>query len=166
LGFETRGIFLFITYKHQHIYASSCKMNDDGVTIPHTYRVEIVEEGIFGPDILERLPHHIIVFTDHSTPPHSPVARPHRHGPQPHSGIPLPNPEFFALHRSIAHVLHMSGAGEAIDLTFKRFQDKGHAFPLRKIRDADTLAASLAALDMATSLASLGSGNATQSLGD
>jgi hypothetical protein len=128
--------------------------------------VEIVKEDIFGPHMPEKLLHHIVAFADHSTPPPSPVARPRRHAPQPHPGIPLPNPEYFALHRAIAHVLHMSGAGEAIDLTFKRFQDKGHAIPSHKIRDADALAASLAALDMETSLASLGLGNTTQSLGD
>jgi hypothetical protein len=39
---------------------------------------------------------------------------------QQHEGIPLPNPHYLRIHSTLAGVLHMSGAGEEIDLVIER----------------------------------------------
>ncbi|OBZ70793.1 hypothetical protein A0H81_09242 [Grifola frondosa] len=59
-------------------------------------------------------------FTDHS-----------RHG------IPLPNPKFIAIQAAIAHVLHLSGAGEVIDAVIDRFFRDG-VVPAGRITDMMT----------------------------
>ncbi|KAG2753627.1 hypothetical protein P692DRAFT_20903204, partial [Suillus brevipes Sb2] len=41
------------------------------------------------------------------------------------TGIQLPSPTFIALHAAVAHVLHLSGAGEVIDKVYDAFSDGG-----------------------------------------
>lgn len=56
---------------------------------------------------------------------------------KPQYSVPVPNPEFIALHCVIAHVLHMSGAGDVIDLAMHCFFPQG---PPVKAMDTDSLA--------------------------
>jgi len=51
----------------------------------------------------------------------------------------LPDPELITLHHALSHILHMSGAGEAITLTFDRSSSAGTPVPSDKIRNADDL---------------------------
>jgi hypothetical protein len=41
------------------------------------------------------------------------------------TGIQLPSPTFIALHAAVAHVLHLSGAGEVIDKVYDAFSGGG-----------------------------------------
>ena len=36
-------------------------------------------------------------------------------------GVPVPNPKYIKLHGAVARILHLSGAGEAIDAIMDRF---------------------------------------------
>ena len=56
------------------------------------------------------------------------------------SAFPVPNAQFLALHAALAQVLHMSGAGQAIDLYIDRTSQHGPAVPSAKIRHGDELA--------------------------
>lgn len=39
--------------------------------------------------------------------------------------IDTPSPRLLAIHRAIAHILHLSGAGEYIDRILRDFEEKG-----------------------------------------
>ena len=65
--------------------------------------------------------------------------------PRPQPGVSLPNPELIALHRAMANVLHVSGAGETIGLAMDRIFPSG--IPT-KAMDADSLALQLSVLHL------------------
>jgi len=60
----------------------------------------------------------------------------------------LPDPDLIALHHALCHVLHMSGAGEAITLSFDRSSSAGTPVPSDKIRNADDLVLLLSSMHL------------------
>ena len=68
--------------------------------VPNQYRT--VGVGNRAPPGRDR----VITFLDHS-----------REG----YGVPVPNPKYIELHSAVARILHLSGAGEAIDAIMDRF---------------------------------------------
>ncbi|OBZ67865.1 hypothetical protein A0H81_12270 [Grifola frondosa] len=64
-------------------------------------------------------------------------------------GTPLPNPKFIAIHAAIAHVLHLSGAGEVIDAVIDRFFENG-VVPADRVADDDDMALRMSLLDIDT----------------
>ncbi|KAF8586129.1 hypothetical protein K439DRAFT_1659900 [Ramaria rubella] len=97
-------------------------------TIPNTYRVKL-----FRGDAIPWPHNKVITFKNHE-PPEGLLKVP---SPKTH---PLPNPSFLALHAALAQVLHMSGAGEVIDLYMDRLSKDRHGVPSDKIRHGDELA--------------------------
>jgi hypothetical protein len=83
---------------------------------PNTYKVKQIVPGY-----LLALPDETIIFRDNSA-----------------RGQALPNPKFIALHAALAQILHLSGAGEVIDLVMDRYSKDGPKVPSgSKIRGPD-----------------------------
>ena len=122
---------------------------------PHlnTYEIKVLRGNPPGidPDAQK-----IVVFEDHS----------HKHDREPlpldHSpgsgngraerrGVSLPDPQFINIHAAVAHILHLSGAADFIDLVTREFGDD---FPRllrpkdKNMEDLDLLAVTFAALDL------------------
>ncbi|KAF8579242.1 hypothetical protein K439DRAFT_410927 [Ramaria rubella] len=97
-------------------------------TLPNTYRVKL-----FRNDVMLLPYNKIITFKNHE-PLEGLLKVP---SPKTH---PLPNPSFLVLHAALAQVLHMSGAGELIDLYMDRLSKDRHGVPSDKIRHGDELA--------------------------
>ena len=64
------------------------------------------------------------------------------------NGAPLSNPELIAFHHAVAHVLHVSGAGDAIDLSMHRLFPPGSI----KTMNADELVLRLSGLELMNSM--------------
>ena len=60
----------------------------------------------------------------------------------------LPDPDLIALHHALSHILHMSGAGEAIRHSFYHLSCEGTPVPSRKIRNADDLSLLLSCMQL------------------
>ena len=124
---------------------------------PHlnTYEIKVLQGNPLGIDSGTRK---IVVFEDNS----------HKHtrdqDPLPSNrnlrsgnrraegrGVSLPEPHFIKIHAAVAHILHLSGAADFIDLVKREFGDD---FPRllrpkdKNMEDLDLLAATFAALDL------------------
>ena len=100
--------------------------------IPDTYHVKVLRSNVV-PQIPFK---QVVTFRDRSKDESSHGSK---QGPKA-KNIPLPNPQFLALHAALAQILHMSGAGKAIELYMDRSSQHGPAVPSPKIRHADELA--------------------------
>ena len=117
-------------------------MTSEQIPIPNTYCIEVLRQWDMPP-----LPSkNIITFRDHSVTDQKYLMEEDKEDfTRPRYGVPLPNPELIALHRAIANVLHMSGAGDAIDMAMPRLFPQG---PPVKAMDADSLALQLSGLHL------------------
>ena len=117
-------------------------MASEQVPIPNTYCIEVLR-----PRRMPAIPSkNIITFQDHSVTDQEYLGEENNGDfTKPRYGVPLPNPELIALHRAIANVLHMSGAGDAIDMAMRRLFPQG---PPVKAMDADSLALQLSGLHL------------------
>ena len=99
--------------------------------IPNQYRVTGV--GTFTP------PNRVVTFLDHS---------------QERYGVSVPNPKYFELHGAVARILHLSGAGEAIDLIMDRFNKHQGGVPSdHKYRTGSAFRALISTLRLVAPLA-------------
>ena len=117
-------------------------MTSEQVPIPNTYCIEALR-----PRNMPAIPSkNIITFQDHSVADQEYLEEENKeYFTKPRYGVPLPDPELIALHRAIANVLHMSGAGDAIDVAMRRLFPQG---PPVKAMDADSLALQLSGLHL------------------
>ncbi|KAG1774105.1 hypothetical protein EV702DRAFT_1200600 [Suillus placidus] len=66
-------------------------------------------------------------------------------------GTPLPHPKIIAIHAAVAHVLHLSGAGEVMDKVCDRFFGEGPSVPSGHISSNEDLAFRLALMELTPS---------------
>ena len=117
-------------------------MTSEEVPIPNTYCIEELHQLDVPPFPRKN----IISFQDHSVTDEEYLTEEHKRDfTKPRYGVPLPNPELIALHCALAKVLHMSGAGDAIDLAMSRLFPE--ELPV-KAMDADSLALQLSGLHL------------------
>ncbi|KIJ32073.1 hypothetical protein M422DRAFT_53084 [Sphaerobolus stellatus SS14] len=125
--------------------------NNDQV-IPNTYEVEILTPGGFPDSVLQKpdgaLINHRVTFEDHGVKSDVQALIPEKEKKYIKHQRPLPDAELIALHRTICHVLHLSGVGEVIDLAFKKAEADGTTVPSDKIRTADELSMLLFGLNL------------------
>jgi hypothetical protein len=104
------------------------RMSQVPAPAPNTYKVVVQDWATLG---LLVAPHDTITFEDHSMPSSQPLKklRTTRSGEAgsvvAEQGVPLPNPQFIRIHHAIAGILHMSGAGKAIDDAIERMGGAG-----------------------------------------
>lgn len=55
------------------------------------------------------------------------------------NSIPLPKPEYLALHAAIAHILHETGLGEYFETVAAYFFPNSPTIPWKKFNDTDFL---------------------------
>ncbi|KAF8522551.1 hypothetical protein BU17DRAFT_86764 [Hysterangium stoloniferum] len=127
----------------QFSWALKPVFNSGGI-VPDTYEVDIIDNSQLSVDDLSKLTSRTITFVDHSAPPPPPVGIPSPSTIPPPPRLALPHPGFLAFHRALSHVLHTSGAGEAINVTFRRFKRAGIRIPSRRMYDVDSLSIILA----------------------
>lgn len=61
------------------------------------------------------------------------------------------HPKFIAIHAAVAHVLHLSRAGEVMDMVYDRFFGEGPSVPSGHISSNEDLAFRLALMELTPS---------------
>ncbi|KAF8576875.1 hypothetical protein K439DRAFT_1535943 [Ramaria rubella] len=116
-------------------------VSENGILVPDTYRIKALRSI---PDIIAHKD--IITFRDYSVTDEVYWKKDaEKQFQKVQYGVPLPDREFIAFHHAIAHVLHMSGAGDAIDLAMHRLYPQG---PTHKMLNSDELALQLSSLQL------------------
>ncbi|KAF8582009.1 hypothetical protein K439DRAFT_1635693 [Ramaria rubella] len=116
-------------------------VSENGLLVPDTYRIKELRSI---PDIIAHKD--IITFRDHSVTDEVYWKKAaEKQFQKVQYGVPLPDREFIAFHHAIAHVLHMSGAGDAIDLAMHRLYPQG---PTHRMLNSDELALQLSSLQL------------------
>ena len=119
-------------------------------SIPNTYKVvKLRSEELLGIVKSDGSPmNEQVVFTDRGVLPEVANITPSTERNWLKKQRSLPDPELIALHHALCHVLHMSGAGEAITLSFDHSSSAGTPVPSDKIRNADDLVLLLSSMHL------------------
>ncbi|KIJ32072.1 hypothetical protein M422DRAFT_70742 [Sphaerobolus stellatus SS14] len=127
-------------------------VENNGQVIPNTYEVEILSPRRFAGSMVRKNDgtpiNRRVTFEDHGTKPDVQALVPEKEKKYIKYQRPLPDADLIALHRAICRVLHLSGAGEVIDLAFKKAEEDRTTVPSDKIRTTDELSMLLFGLNI------------------